>query len=91
MIEENKKLYESIKEMALKRLKIEGLDKDQRLTDPNSPWFGKIEEFAMKRLSYYMCYICKKPYFAGRRECGNDPNMVNDDPNKNYDPKDCVW
>ena len=90
MIEKNKKLYESIKEMALKRLKIEGLDKDQRLTDPNSPWFGKIEEFAMKRLSYYMCYICKKPYFAGRRECGNDPNMVNDDPNKNYDPKDCV-
>ena len=44
----------------------------------------------MKRLSYYMCYVCKKPYFAGRRECGNDPNMNNDDPNKNYDPKDCV-
>jgi len=90
MIDENKKLYESIKEMALKRLKFEDLDKDPRLTDPNSPWFGKNVEFAMKRLSYYMCYVCKKPYFAGRRECGNDPNMNNDDPNKNYDPKDCV-
>jgi E3 ubiquitin-protein ligase MYCBP2 len=90
MIDENKKLYESIKEMALKRLKFEDLDKDPRLTDPNSPWFGKKVEFAMKRLSYYMCYVCKKPYFAGRRECGNDPNMNNDDPNKNYDPKDCV-
>ena len=90
MIDENKKLYESIKEMALKRLKFEDLDKDPRLTDPKSPWFGKNVEFAMKRLSYYMCYVCKKPYFAGRRECGNDPNMNNDDPNKNYDPKDCV-
>ena len=90
MIDENKKLFEEIKEMSLKRLKFEDLDKDPRLTDPNSPWYGKKVEFALKRLSYYMCYVCKKPYFAGRRECGNDPNMNNDDPNKNYDPKDCV-
>ena len=90
MIDENKKLYQEIKEMSLKRLKFEDLDKDPRLTDPNSPWFGKKEEFAMKRLSYYMCYVCKKPYFAGRRECGNDPNMNNDDPNKEFNPKDCV-
>ena len=90
MIDENKNLFEQIKEMALKRLKFEDLDKDPRLSDPNSPWYGKKEEFAMKRLSYYMCYVCKKPYFAGRRECGNDPNMNNDDPNKNFDPKDCV-
>ena len=90
MIDENKKLYDEIVEMSLKRLKFENLDKDPRLTDPNSPWFNKKVEFALKRLSYYMCYICKKPYFAGRRECGNDPNMNNDDPNKNYNPKDCV-
>ena len=31
-----------------------------------------------------MCYVCKKPYFAGRKECGNDPNMNNDDPNKKF-------
>ena len=90
MINYNKKLYENIKEMAIKRLKYEGLDKDPRLLDKNSPWYNKKEEFAMKRLSYYMCYICKKPYFAGRRECGNNPAVNDDDPNKNYDPKDCV-
>ena len=90
MIEKDKALFKEIKEMSLKRLKFEDLDKDPRLTDPNSPWFGKKEEFALKRLSYYMCYVCKKPYFAGRRECGNDPNMQNDDPNKKFDPKDCV-
>mgnify|MGYP007022120733 CR=1 FL=1 len=43
MIDENKRLYEEIKEMSLKRLKFEDLDKDPRLTDPNSPWFGKKE------------------------------------------------
>ncbi len=90
MIDKDKKLYQEIKDMSLKRLKFEDLDKDPRLSDPNSPWYGKKEEFAMKRLSYYMCYVCKKPYFAGRRECGNDPNMNNDDPNKKFDPKDCV-
>ena len=90
LINKNKKLYENIKEMSLKRFKLEGLDKDPRLTDVNSPWYNKREEFAMKRLSFYMCYICKKPYFAGRRECGNDPNMNHEDPNKDYDPKDCI-
>lgn len=83
-------LYNSIRDMAMKRLKFEGLDKDKRLTDPNSTWYGKNEEFAMKRLVYYMCFKCKKPYFAGRRECGNDPGMDNNDPKKKFDPKDCV-
>jgi len=62
LININKKLYENIKKMPLKRFKIEGLDKDPRLTDVNSPWNNKKEEFAMKRLSFYMYYICKKPY-----------------------------
>ena len=90
MIDENKKLYDRIIEISLKRLTFEELDKDPRLTDPNSPWFMKKVEFALKRLSYYMCYVCKNPYFAGIRECGNDPNMNDDDPNKNYNPKDCI-
>ena len=37
MLNEQKKLYEEIKDMSLKRLKFEDLDKDPRLTDPNSP------------------------------------------------------
>ena len=90
MIEENKKLYEDIKQKSLVRLKYEGLDKDSRLSDPNSPWFGKKVEFALKRLSYYMCYVCKKPYFAGRKECGNDPGMENDNPNVHYKPEELI-
>ena len=83
MINENKKLYEAIKEMSLKRLKFENLDKDPRLTDIKSPRFNKKEIFEMRSLSYFMCYICKKPYFAGRKECGKDPNRYIDDSNSN--------
>ena len=90
LIDGYKKLYEELKDMAVKRLKFEGLDKDDRLSDKNSPWYGKTEEFAMKRLSYYMCYVCKKPYFAGRKECGNDPGMDNDNPNVQFKEEDCV-
>ena len=90
MIDENKKLYEEIKAMSIKRLKFEGLDKDPRLTDKKSPWYGKEVEFALKRLSYYLCYVCKKPYFAGRKDCGNDPGMDNDDPNVQFKPEECV-
>ena len=90
LIDGYKKLYEELKDMAVKRLKFEGLDKDDRLSDKNSPWYGKKEEFAMKRLSYYMCYVCKKPYFAGRKECGNDPGMDNDNPNVQFKEEDCV-
>lgn len=26
----------------------------------------------MARLSYYMCFKCKTPYFGGLKECGNN-------------------
>ena len=90
LIDENKQLYDEICEMALKRLKYEGLDKDPQLTDPKSKWYNQKLEFALKRLSYYLCYVCKKPYFAGRRECGDGPDVNNENPNKIYDPKDLV-
>ncbi len=90
LIDENQKLYKEICDMALKRLEYEGLDKDPQLTDRNSKWYNQKLEYALKRLSYYLCYVCKKPYFAGRRECGDGPDVNNDNPNKVYDPKDLV-
>ena len=53
--------------MALKRLEYEGLDKDPQLTVCNSKWYNQKLEYALKRLSYYLCYVCKKRYFEGRR------------------------
>jgi len=90
MINENKILYEQIKEMSLKRLKLEGLDKGPILTDPNSRWYGKEVEYALNRLTFCLCYICKKPYFVARRECRMDPGMDFDDPNRGFRPEDLI-
>jgi E3 ubiquitin-protein ligase MYCBP2 len=79
-----------IAKMALERLKFEGLDKDKKLTEPNSKWYKNELQYALNRITYYMCYECKEPYFAGLRECGDGPNVNANDPNKEYDPKDCV-
>lgn len=90
LITQNKKLYDKISKMALERLKFEGLDKDERLTNPNSKWYHNELSYALNRITYYMCYECKEPYFAGLRECGDGPNVNQNDPNKEYDPKHCV-
>ena len=66
------------------------LDKDERLTNPNSKWYHNELSYALNRITYYMCYECKEPYFAGLRECGDGPNVNQNDPNKEYDPKHCV-
>ena len=64
-------LFEDIRKKALDRLKYEGLDKDKRLHDPNDKFYNKPEEYALTRLSYYMCFKCKKPYFGGLKSCEN--------------------
>lgn len=90
IISSNLRLYSQICNMAIERLKFEGLNKDQKLTDPNSKWYNNELSYALNRLSYYMCYECKQPYFAGLRECGDGPNVNVDNPNQEYDPKDLI-
>jgi len=92
IIKENINLYEDICKKAVERLKFEGLQNDPKLTDPNSKWYKNELAYALNRLSYYLCYECKKPYFAGLRECGDGPNANNNEnnPNREYDPKDLI-
>lgn len=89
LIDEAKVLSDNISKMAVERLKFEGFNKDPRLTDPNSNWYKKDLEFALHKTSYYMCYECNKPYFAGLRECRGGPGD-NNNPNREYDPKDLI-
>lgn len=62
-------IYEEIKKKAVDRLKYEGYDKDERLHNPADRYYNKPEEYAMARLSYYICFKCKKPYFGGLKSC----------------------
>jgi len=75
MINNNKILYEKIKQASLKIIKLTKLDKDPKLLEPKSPWYGKKIEYALERISYYRCYICKEPYFGGIKQCGEEPKI----------------
>ena len=90
MIVENTNLYDDIVKKSLERIKFENLEKDPALIEPNSPFFGKKIDFALKKLSYYMCYECGKPYFAGLRDCRGGPDEDNNNPNKEYNKKDLI-
>jgi len=66
------KYYELKKEIerdAVERVKIEGLQNDPRMKDPNSPYYNNLEKFAMDRLAFYKCCKCNKPYFGGMKAC----------------------
>lgn len=64
-------VFNDIRKKAVDRLKVDGLDKDKRLHDPKDKFYNRPEEYALTRLSYYMCFKCKKPYFGGLKSCEN--------------------
>lgn len=70
ILEPMRQLREEIATKAVERLKIEGLDKDHRLSDPQNPkYFRNPRAFSLDALAYYICYQCTKPYFGGQRRC----------------------
>ena len=56
----------------VERAKIEGLDKDQRLNDPNDRFYQNLPAFSMFKCAFYMCFKCKGPYFGGMNDCGDE-------------------
>ncbi|EYC22761.1 hypothetical protein Y032_0016g2930 [Ancylostoma ceylanicum] len=51
------------------RLEFDGLLGCTALTDPQSEYFGKPEEYAMDRYMYVLCNVCNKAYFGGESRC----------------------
>lgn len=64
-----KDLQANIEHRSLRRLKIEGMENDIKLTDPTSRFYQKKKLYAMSCFAYYQCYKCSKEYFGGRRNC----------------------
>ena len=69
-------MYELVKQKAVQRMKFEEIDKTEaeHLNNPKGHYYNKPEEFAMSKLSYYICYKCGQPYFGGLKSCENDGN-----------------
>ncbi len=59
-------LKKEIESKAVAKLKYEG-----RMNDPKikRSYGGDVVAFAMHEFLFYMCYKCKKPYFAGNYSC----------------------
>jgi E3 ubiquitin-protein ligase MYCBP2 len=87
-IVESIKIEEDIKKKSLERAKHEGIDKDERLKDPNDPYYNKIQEFALFKLAYYQCYKCKAPYFGGLKDCLRA--QLDAEANQQFKPEDLV-
>ena len=43
--------------------------KDDALVNENSPFFKKEKEYALSVFDFYVCYLCKSPYYGGKHEC----------------------
>ena len=71
LLTEAKDLEKRVRLKSVERGKLEGLENDERLKDPNDEYFEKFEDYWMNRLAFYECYKCSKPYFGGLRECGD--------------------
>jgi len=71
LLVEAKELELKVRAKAVERGKLEGLENDERLKNPEDIYYEKFEEYWMNRLAFYQCYKCAKPYFGGLRECGN--------------------
>ena len=77
------RLHTAVKHKALERLEYEGMKSCKELTDPASRYFKKPAELAMDRYSYYPCYKCKQPYYAGQAAC--DRQLEQD-----FDPQELI-
>ena len=64
-----------VERLALKNAEEQGILKDDRLRTPTDFYFGKPQEFANHRCSFYQCHECKKPYFGGLIDCEQEMGM----------------
>ncbi|XGW06024.1 hypothetical protein V3C99_016398 [Haemonchus contortus] len=62
-------LKTEVAQKANMRLEFDGLLGCTALTDPESEYFGRPEEYAMDRYMYVLCNICQKAYFGGESRC----------------------
>jgi len=78
------RLKKEVSKQALERLRVEGLDKDERIKDRNSKYYKNPQLFALDRLAFYICFKCKQPYFGGMRRCEEAGAQQNEDFNEQH-------
>ena len=72
LLQEGQALQKVVREKALERGKHEGLDQSPRLKDINDFYYNNLQDFAMSKCAYYLCFKCQVPYFGGMKDCLNN-------------------
>lgn len=62
-------LEEGIRKKSHERLIYEGREKDPAIVNASGRFYNNPVGFAMHQFLFYMCFQCKKPYFAGGYQC----------------------
>jgi E3 ubiquitin-protein ligase MYCBP2 len=88
ILNQDAELFEIIKKKTTERMKFDEIDKDPRLNNPSDPYYNKPLEFGLHKIAYFMCFKCKKPYYAGLRDCAGGPadNEQNQNKPSDFDP-----
>ena len=51
--------------MALKVSQKPELVDLEQVSDSQSEWYGKPQEFVMAKCAFYQCFDCQKPFYGG--------------------------
>eukprot|EP00008_Paramoeba_atlantica_P014012 CAMPEP_0201478736 /NCGR_PEP_ID=MMETSP0151_2-20130828/3510_1 /ASSEMBLY_ACC=CAM_ASM_000257 /TAXON_ID=200890 /ORGANISM="Paramoeba atlantica, Strain 621/1 / CCAP 1560/9" /LENGTH=1139 /DNA_ID=CAMNT_0047859915 /DNA_START=83 /DNA_END=3502 /DNA_ORIENTATION=- len=62
-------LKKAVDDLALRHLKLEGLDKDPKITTPGSEYYNKPLEFAYKTYDFFICANCSGAMYGGHHIC----------------------
>ena len=68
-------LRSQVQTKALKMIKKQGLDKDERLTTPGDFYYNNLTAFAEAKASFFECAKCAKPYFGGLIDCEQEMGL----------------
>ena len=74
-VRELKALRSLVLEKAMKIVKKQGLERDERLTTPGDFYYQNLTAFAEAKVSFFECFKCKKPYFGGIIDCEQEMGM----------------
>ena len=71
MIKKEEILESLVIKKAMERAKFEDLHKHERVLKKglDDRFYGKLQAFALHKLSYYECFKCSDPYFGGMKDC----------------------
>ncbi|ETO35939.1 hypothetical protein RFI_01125, partial [Reticulomyxa filosa] len=79
-------LENTVRQMALQRLRYEERQSDNDVVDPKGKFYNDEIGYADHIYAFFQCFQCKKPYFGGAKEC----KAQDEEENNQVEKKDLI-